>query len=216
MTRATQFFFRLLAAAFIALSAARPAAAAPCAGFTDVDSTDPFCASVAWIKNEGITVGCGNGTIYCPNDAVSRLAMAGFLKRFADATGDAATSQPYAHSLVATCFFSNICQANFPAVPTGKRLRLTNARAYFQGTNVAGVFVVNRNAINNPLLAFPVAPFDGGSYGMILAANQTIDLIFAAGESPVLEFGIAANQSGIIFNVNNKFGVTGYLVDVAP
>ena len=58
-----------------------PAAqAAPCAGFGDVDSSSVFCPSVTWLKNRGITLGCVTG-LYCPNDAVSRLAMAAFISR---------------------------------------------------------------------------------------------------------------------------------------
>ena len=62
---------------------ALPASAAPCAGFTDVDTSSPFCVNVEWIKNRGITLGCG-GTLYCPNDPVTRLAMAAFLSRLGD------------------------------------------------------------------------------------------------------------------------------------
>ncbi|HEX4883290.1 MAG TPA: S-layer homology domain-containing protein [Casimicrobiaceae bacterium] len=58
--------------------------AVPCAGFGDVDSTDPFCPSVEWLKNRGITTGCAVGQ-YCPTAPVSRLAMAGFMKRLGDA-----------------------------------------------------------------------------------------------------------------------------------
>jgi hypothetical protein len=59
------------------------ALAAPCAGFTDVQDTDPFCASVAWIKNRGVTQGC-TASAYCPNDPVTRLQMAAFLSRLGD------------------------------------------------------------------------------------------------------------------------------------
>jgi hypothetical protein len=55
--------------------------AAPCAGFTDVDTSSAFCASVAWIKNRGITQGCTAPTLYCPSDYVTRLQMAAFLYR---------------------------------------------------------------------------------------------------------------------------------------
>ena len=34
------------------------AAAAPCAGFVDVDDTDQFCPNVTWMKQNGITLGC--------------------------------------------------------------------------------------------------------------------------------------------------------------
>ncbi len=65
---------------------ASEAFAAPCAGFTDVDSTNPFCTEVAWVKNRGIALGCTTTTLYCPNDAVTRLQMAIFMYRLGNMT----------------------------------------------------------------------------------------------------------------------------------
>ena len=87
-----------LCIAIVALVAA-DARAAPCAGFTDVDDTSPFCENVQWLRNRAITVGC-TSTLYCPDQVVTRLAMAAFLNRFANAVtpladGGIATVQPY-------------------------------------------------------------------------------------------------------------------------
>lgn len=72
-----------LAFAAIALGAlSTDATAAPCAGFTDVEDTSPFCSFVSYMKTHGITLGC-SATAYCPSDPVSRLAMAAFLARLA-------------------------------------------------------------------------------------------------------------------------------------
>ena len=68
----------------LALAAAPSASAAPCAGFADVDTSSPFCPNVEWLKNRGITLGCG-ASLYCPNEAVSRLAMAAFMNRLGTA-----------------------------------------------------------------------------------------------------------------------------------
>ena len=57
--------------------------AAPCAGFTDVDDTSAFCPNVEWMKNRGITLGCAVN-LYCPNDLVTRLAMAAFMNRLGE------------------------------------------------------------------------------------------------------------------------------------
>jgi hypothetical protein len=65
--------------------AAGPAFAQSCAGFSDVEASSPFCPSVEWLRNRGVTTGCGAGTTYCPNDAVTRLSMAAFMKRLGDA-----------------------------------------------------------------------------------------------------------------------------------
>lgn len=51
-----------------------------CAGFNDVDAASPFCSSVQWMSNREITSGCAPGA-YCPDSAVSRLAMAAFMFR---------------------------------------------------------------------------------------------------------------------------------------
>lgn len=67
-----------------ALLASALAAAAPCAGFTDVDSADAFCPNVEWIRNRSITLGC-TATTYCPGQSVTRLAMAAFLNRLGTA-----------------------------------------------------------------------------------------------------------------------------------
>lgn len=66
----------LLAAAVLP----RPAAAAPCAGFSDVQDTDLICSSVQWMRNRAITLGCASG-MYCPGQVVSRASMALFLNR---------------------------------------------------------------------------------------------------------------------------------------
>jgi hypothetical protein len=56
-------------------------ACAQCAGFADV-APGAFCTNVTWMKNRQVTLGCTPaGTMYCPNNGVSRLAMAAFMNR---------------------------------------------------------------------------------------------------------------------------------------
>jgi hypothetical protein len=78
---------KLILSAIVALLAviAPAASAAPCAGFTDVDSSSGVCPDVEWIKNRGITTGCTSTTLFCPGDSVSRMQMAAFLNRLANA-----------------------------------------------------------------------------------------------------------------------------------
>ncbi len=72
-------FFAAIAIAATGL--ATSAIAAPCDGFTDVDSANiTYCTAVTYLKDRGITLGC-TGTTYCPNDYVTRLQMALFLQR---------------------------------------------------------------------------------------------------------------------------------------
>jgi hypothetical protein len=70
--------------------AATPAA---CSAFTDVPGTSAFCASVEWLKNREVTLGCVAGQ-YCPGADVTRLAMAAFMQRLGTAlTGEALTQE---------------------------------------------------------------------------------------------------------------------------
>ena len=63
-----------------ALAVPTAAVAAPCAGFTDVDDSSPFCVNVEWMKNRGITFGL-TPTSYDPDSPVTRLQMAAFIYR---------------------------------------------------------------------------------------------------------------------------------------
>ena len=76
--------FRGLAAAVV-LGIAPAAAAAPCAGFIDVDTSATACNSIDWIKNRSITLGCTSTTTFCPVAAVPRQEMAAFLNRLGNA-----------------------------------------------------------------------------------------------------------------------------------
>ena len=84
MAASTRRVLSLAIPAVLALVAA-PAFAAPCSGFTDVESTDGFCANVAWLKNRSITLGCTSTTLYCPAATVNRLQMAAFMNRLGTA-----------------------------------------------------------------------------------------------------------------------------------
>ena len=75
---------RLALIGLLAFDAA-PVAAAPCAGFTDVQDTDLFCTAVEWIRNRGVTVGCTSTSVYCPGSSVTRASMALFLNRLGTA-----------------------------------------------------------------------------------------------------------------------------------
>lgn len=61
---------------------------------------------------------------------------------------------PYSHDIRPTCPFLNQCMAEFPVVPAGKRLRLTNVRLMMLGTNAAGFLGVHLDAITVPFIAF--------------------------------------------------------------
>ena len=85
LMRAVHALLILVATAALSLSASTRVDAADCAGFTDVDTANPFCSNVEWVRNRSVTLGCTSATAYCPDDAVSRLSMAAFLNRLGTA-----------------------------------------------------------------------------------------------------------------------------------
>lgn len=123
---------------------------------------------------------------------------------------------PYFHSLAPTCTFTNQCFATFPTIPAGKRLRVTAIMGYFRGTNTAGFVLLQNVDFNNPLVAFPVSPFNAAYYGSVISFNTPADIYFGAGQTPVLEFGIPAFAGGISVSPENRLTISGYLVDVLP
>lgn len=69
----------VLLAVVAVLVIAVPAAAQT--AFRDVPSRYVHSPGIEQLRAAGVTNGCGDGTRYCPNDAVSRGAMASFLTR---------------------------------------------------------------------------------------------------------------------------------------
>ena len=71
-----------------------PAEADACVGaaqdewdFADVSADNIFYDAINCLAHYGITVGCGDGTIFCPSRTVNRWQMALFLRRAADVAG---------------------------------------------------------------------------------------------------------------------------------
>lgn len=73
-------WYRFCLAIGMALGAGSASAQA-CAGFTDVSASSQFCPNVEWLRNRQITLGCTSTTLYCPDQFVTRLAMAAFMNR---------------------------------------------------------------------------------------------------------------------------------------
>jgi hypothetical protein len=80
---------RLLAMLLVVmvLSAPRDAPAAACSfgqsPFDDVPDSAIFCKEALWLRNALVTLGCGDGSNYCPADSVTRGQMALFMNRLA-------------------------------------------------------------------------------------------------------------------------------------
>lgn len=73
-----------LAAAFICSTSASAQACSGVSPFTDVAASAFFCQNTEWLRNRGVTLGCG-GTTYCPGNVVDRGSMAAFMNRLGTA-----------------------------------------------------------------------------------------------------------------------------------
>ena len=129
-----------VAVAFAAsLVMAGPASAAPCAGFTDVDSASGFCPNVEWLKNRSITLGCTSATLFCPGDAVSRLAMAAFLNRLGNALQPEFLHGLESNAEAAVNAGGVVCQTSAHAVASYHRIASATAMLYHQAATAQAV-----------------------------------------------------------------------------
>ena len=135
------------AAAFIACSALSGGAEGACAGFDDV-LQDQFCTNVTWIKNRQITLGC-TATTYCPEQPVSRLAMAAFMNRLGNVLTPAVVQAE--ESGASLDLFSNenyVCQTGELASAPYLRLLVGEGALSFDVTGLQGLLLgvaMNRN-----------------------------------------------------------------------
>jgi len=74
-----------VAAALIAAAALLiPATAWASHQFTDVPTSDWAHDDIAWLKDNGLTNGCEDGTKFCPDNSVTRRETAAFMHRLTD------------------------------------------------------------------------------------------------------------------------------------
>jgi len=52
--------------------------------FNDVPDSNTFHDDISWLADAGVTLGCGDGTSFCPKQAVTREQMAAFMRRLAE------------------------------------------------------------------------------------------------------------------------------------
>lgn len=115
---------------------AAPVQAAACAAgtssFTDVQDSAIYCSNTQWLKNRAVTTGC-TGTTYCPNDAVTRAAMALFLNRL----GTALTPQVIFQESAITAFDpavsgKHVCQTADVTISDFPRTLMLNSSVSMQ------------------------------------------------------------------------------------
>lgn len=110
--------------------------APPCAGFADVDAASQYCPNVEWIRNRGVTNGCG-ATTYCPGDPVLRITMAAFLNRLGSALTPQKLTVDTLLGAVDLDTSPTVCQTqDYPVTGFPRRAYLDLALAAFAPGNV--------------------------------------------------------------------------------
>jgi hypothetical protein len=124
---------------------------------------------------------------------------------------------PYGGTVAMTCPFTNLCNAVFPVVAAGKRVRVTEVSLAFGASASATHLVAVHRTSNDftPVAMFQAVPFTAAYYGLMVATTQPLDIVFEAGETPTVEVGVSAGAGGINASAA-RATLTGYVVDVAP
>ena len=172
--------------------------AATCAGFTDLTDTNTFCPNVDWLKNRKVTLGCGNGTTYCPNDYVTRLQMAAFMNRLGVALTPFVLTAT--QRVIAPDPFVMMCEtADVP---------LTDFRRFMSAVST---LLVEPGADATQISTRPMFSTDGGQnwQGFDVAAAAT-GADFAAGEATPAQGKLSLTALGnerAVFGGTFRFGV---------
>lgn len=190
------------------MAASSMAAAAPCAGFTDVDDTivgASFCQNVEWLRNRQVTLGCTSATLFCPNDPVTRLQMAAFMNRLGNAL-EPVFVQRSEGGLGPTINANGVgCQTNSYAVQNYPRVATATAVLYHGAATAQSV------------TARVVYSSDGGTNWSNFGNLYTIATNVAGGrisQSPVaLRLLLAVGQSVTFGIITGEFGPTPSVSD---
>ena len=159
-----------------------------CVGFGDLAGESPFCPSVSWLKNRQITAGCGT-SLYCPNDAVTRLQMAAFLQRMGDtltptllsSSGSAAGAISIAGEGVITASLSP-----GDAVAYSRRVHVT----YICSVTVTGAVVVG--------LDVPISTDGGTTWSLVNGPKANATTMRANASAPGQQIVLAVHGERIV------------------
>jgi len=172
------------------------AQAAPCAGFTDVDDTSPFCPNVEWLKNRKVTLGCTSATLYCPTDPVSRLQMAAFMNRLGTALTPVVVRSEAARGALNLDTSPVVCQSADPLVADYPRRALVDAQ--LSANAAAGVDIGMRAVMSTNAGASwtPLSTVQSLTYVPAAQWGQASDvgtINLAVGQT--VRFGVQATRS---------------------
>jgi hypothetical protein len=166
---------------------------APCAGFTDVDLGSVFCPNVEWLRNRAITLGCTSATLYCPNDPVSRLAMAAFLNRLGNALEPRFAHQTQTAAQAAANADGIVCQTI--AVDTGTYPRVASLSSVMFYHQAPGTVRVSTKLIYSINAGVTWADFSGVPTFAANVAGSTVS------QSPAARPLLLPPETSVLFGI---------------
>ena len=106
----------------VAVVMAIPLAVVAAHSFNDVPDSNEFHGSIAWLKDNGVTVGCNPpaNTNFCPDDNVSREQMAAFMRRFAQTQGSTGANVNDATDTISTTGTTYVELLSIQVAPTAE------------------------------------------------------------------------------------------------
>jgi len=131
--------------AVVALVAGVPLAVIAAHSFDDVPDSNQFHSSIAWMKDNGVTVGCNPpaNTEFCPGDNVSREQMASFMRRLAQTQGTAGSSVTDTADTVTVSGLTYVQLATIDVTPTAEANVVLNGHATLsKATDTEGAYQV--------------------------------------------------------------------------
>jgi hypothetical protein len=143
-----------------------PVAAVASHGFTDVPDGHTFHNDIQWMKDNGITTGCGSGN-YCPESNVTRGQMAAFMRRLSEKTVvDAATLDGNTAADLTSDVFSTYYD---PAVALGAWATVLELKNLPAGNYLfmAKTYIYSENDLN---ITCRLEAGNGGAFDQVVAS----------------------------------------------
>lgn len=160
-----------------------------------------------------ILLGVTAGIVLMQSDATAQIRAA--LVRDVDEPARI----PYEFSIVPARPFSNVYYADFPAVPAGKRLKLTRVSGWVTSVSSqnTGAFVSVNDPGGDPRISYPIGFSSNAYWGFVYSFQIEVDYVFEAGQTPRVEMGVNAFTGGLPAPGPQvaKFRAHGYLVDLS-
>ena len=116
--------------------------------FTDVPTSDWAHADIGWLKDTGLTNGCGDGTTFCPEDSVKRKELAVFMHRLSggdDRTIDGRLDALEAENAALKDLLSGVTRNGDTLLFDGMNLQIVNGQGETETSNGLGNVIIGYN-----------------------------------------------------------------------